>query len=183
MKFKAQVMTAEDVNRTLVRLAHQIIEKNNGVEGLCLIGIRTRGVPLANRLAEIIERIEGVAVPVGILDITLYRDDLTLVNTDPIINQTNVDFPVVGKTVVLVDDVIFTGRTARCALDAIMDLGRAAKIQLCVLVDRGHAELPIKANFVGKNIPTSLNEVVMVNLEEVDGVTGVVINEKQGEKI
>lgn len=177
MKFKTQLMTAEDVQRTLIRLSHQIIEKNKGVKDVCLVGIKTRGVPLAHRLAENIKNIDGAEVPVGELDITLYRDDLSKINVDPVINQTNVSFPVEGKTVVLVDDVIFTGRTARCALDAVMDLGRAAKIQLCVLVDRGHSELPIKANYVGKNIPTSLNEVVMVNVEEIDGVTGVVINE------
>ncbi len=177
MKFKTQLMTAEDVQRTLIRLSHQIIEKNKGVKDVCLVGIKTRGVPLAHCLAENIKNIDGAEVPVGELDITLYRDDLSKINVDPVINQTNVSFPVEGKTVVLVDDVIFTGRTARCALDAVMDLGRAAKIQLCVLVDRGHSELPIKANFVGKNIPTSLNEVVMVNVEEIDGVTGVVINE------
>ena len=177
MKFKTQLMTAEDVQRTLIRLSHQIIEKNKGVKDVCLVGIKTRGVPLAHRLAENIKNIDGAEVPVGELDITLYRDDLSKINVDPVINQTNVSFPVEEKTVVLVDDVIFTGRTARCALDAVMDLGRAAKIQLCVLVDRGHSELPIKANYVGKNIPTSLNEVVMVNVEEIDGVTGVVINE------
>lgn len=170
-------MSSDDVNRTIVRLAHQIVEKNNGVEDLCLIGIRTRGVPMAERLAAAIKQIEGVEIPVGTLDITLYRDDLSKINIDPVINQTSVSFPVQDKIVVLVDDVIFTGRTARCALDAVMDLGRPRRIQLCVLIDRGHSELPIRANYVGKNIPTSLNEVVMVNFPETDGVQGVVINE------
>ena len=177
MKFKAQIMTGDDVTRTITRLAHQILEKNSGTQDLCLIGIKTRGVPLAERLAEAINRIEGTTVPVGTLDITLYRDDLSKLNIDPVINQTNVSFSVEEKTVVLVDDVIFTGRTARCALDAVMDLGRPARIQLCVLIDRGHSELPIRPNFVGKSIPTSLNEVVMVNFPETDGVQGVVINE------
>ncbi len=178
MKFKAQVLSKEDVERTLIRLSHQIIEKNNGIKDVCLVGIRTRGVPLAKRIAAIIESIEGVKVPVGEIDITLYRDDLSLINTDPVINQTDIPFSIQGKTVVLVDDVIFTCRTARAALDGLMKIGRPQKVQLCVIIDRGHSELPIKPNFVGKNIPTSLNEVINVNLEEVDGFTNVVINEK-----
>ncbi len=178
MKFKAKIMSSEDIDRVLMRLAHQIIEKNDGVENVCLIGIKTRGIPLANRLAKNIEKIENSKVEVGQLDITLYRDDLSLVNSDPVVNQSNVPFSIEGKVVVLVDDVIFTGRTARAALDALVELGRPAKVQLCELIDRGHSELPIKANFVGKNIPTALNEVVMVQLEEIDGVSSVVINEK-----
>ena len=177
MEFKAQIMNQQDVDRTLVRLAHQIVEKNQGVSDLCLIGIKTRGIPLAQRLANLIETFEGVIVPVGELDITLYRDDLSKINDDPVISRTNVPFSIEGKTVVLVDDVIFTGRTARAALDALMGLGRPARVQLCELIDRGHAELPIKANFVGKNIPTSMKEVVAVNLTETDGITKVIINE------
>ena len=177
MRFKTQIMSSDDVSRTLVRLSHQIIEKNSGVSNLCLLGIKTRGVPIAERIAANIKKIEGTDVPVGIIDITMYRDDLSKINIDPVINQTNISFPIEDKTVVLVDDVIFTGRTARAAMDALKDYGRPAKIQLCVLIDRGHSELPIKATYVGKNIPTSLNEVVMVNMEETDGVTGVVINE------
>ena len=177
MEFKAQIMGKQDVERTLIRLAHQIVEKNHGISDVCLIDIKTRGIPLAQRLARLIESFEGTPVPVGELDITLYRDDLSKINEDPVISRTNVDFSVVGKTVVLVDDVIFTGRTARAALDALMSLGRPARVQLCVLIDRGHTELPIRANFVGKNIPTSLKEVVAVNLEETDGITNVVINE------
>lgn len=177
MEFKAQIMGKQDVERTLIRLAHQIVEKNHGISDVCLIGIKTRGIPLAQRLARLMESFEGTPVPVGELDITLYRDDLSKINEDPVISRTNVDFSVVGKTVVLVDDVIFTGRTARAALDALMGLGRPARVQLCVLIDRGHTELPIRANFVGKNIPTSLKEVVAVNLEETDGITNVVINE------
>lgn len=177
MKFKTQIMNSDDVSRTLVRLSHQIIEKNSGVSNLCLLGIKTRGVPIAERIAANIKKIEGTEVPVGIIDITMYRDDLSKINIDPVINQTNISFPIEDKTVVLVDDVIFTSRTARAAMDALKDYGRPSKIQLCVLIDRGHSELPIKATYVGKNIPTSLNEVVMVNMEETDGVTGVVINE------
>ena len=176
MEFKARIMSQEDVERTLVRLAHQIIEKNKGTENLCFVGIKTRGVPLAKRLAANIKNITGADIPVGILDITLYRDDLSKINIDPVINQTNISFPIEGKTVVLVDDVIFTCRTARAALDALVEVGRADRIQLCALIDRGHAELPIKANFVGKNIPTSLDEVVAVRLQETDGETDVCIN-------
>ena len=176
MECKARIMSKEDVERTLIRLAHQIIEKNKGTENLCFVGIKTRGVPLARRLAANIKNITGDEIPVGILDITLYRDDLSKINIDPVINQTNISFPIEGKTVVLVDDVIFTCRTARAALDALVEVGSADRIQLCALIDRGHAELPIKANFVGKNIPTSLDEVVAVRLEETDGETDVCIN-------
>ncbi len=178
MKFKAQIMNEDDVRRVLVRMAHQIIEKNHGTENLCLIGIKTRGIPLARRLAKNIKDIDNSDIPVGALDITLYRDDLEKIGVDPVLSETNVPFSVEGKTVVLVDDVIFTGRTARAALDAVMEIGRPARVQLAVLVDRGHSELPIKATFVGKNIPTSLSEVVAVHLSEQDGVTNVVINEK-----
>lgn len=177
MNFKAKIMSSDDIDRALVRLAHQIIEKNKTVEDVCLIGIKTRGVPIANRLAANIYSIENVEVPVGELDITLYRDDLSKISLDPVVSGTDVPFSIVDKTVVLVDDVIFTGRTARAALDALMDLGRPAKVQLVALVDRGHSELPIKANYVGKNIPTSLNEVVTVHMAETDGYSDVVINE------
>ncbi len=178
LRFKAQIMDAAAVERALVRIAHQIIEKNHGVDGLCLIGIRTRGIPLARRIAENIRRIEGTEVPVGELDITLYRDDLSTIAETPVVSSTAVPFPIAGKIVVLVDDVIFTGRTARAALDAVMELGRPARVQLFCLIDRGHAEMPIKADFVGKNIPTSLSEVVSVRLEETDGETCVSILER-----
>ena len=177
-KFKAQIMDAQAVERTLVRIAHQIIEKNQGVGELCLVGIRTRGVPLAKRLAENIRAIEGVEVPVGELDITLYRDDVSPISQQPVVNGTDVPFSVRGRTVVLVDDVIYTCRTARAAMDAVMQLGRPARIQLFCLVDRGHAELPIKATYIGKNIPTSQSEFVSVRLEETDGETGVSIFER-----
>ncbi len=178
MKFKAQIMTEEDINRAIVRISHEIIEKNHGTDNLCLIGIKTRGIPLAYRIAENIKKIDNKDIEVGELDITLYRDDLTMLAKNPIVNDTKIPFSVEGKTVVLVDDVIFTGRTARAALDAVMTAGRPSKIQLAVLIDRGHSELPIKATFVGKNIPTSLNEVVSVHLTEHDGHTNVSINEK-----
>ena len=178
LKFKAQILDEQSFERTLVRISHQIIEKNHGVENVCLIGIRTRGVPLAKRIAANIRNIEGVDVPVGELDITLYRDDLSTVADAPIVSSTCVPFSVTGKTVVLIDDVIFTCRTARAALDAIMKLGRPARVQLFCMIDRGHSELPIKADYVGKNIPTSLSEVVSVKLTETDGETNVSILEK-----
>ncbi|NLA86356.1 MAG: bifunctional pyr operon transcriptional regulator/uracil phosphoribosyltransferase PyrR [Clostridiales bacterium] len=180
MKFKAQIMNEDDVSRVLVRMSHQIIEKNHGTENLCLIGIKTRGIPLARRIAKNIRDIDNADIDVGELDITLYRDDLTKISVDPVVTDTDtkVPFSVEGKTVVLVDDVIFTGRTARAAMEAVMKIGRPARIQLAVLVDRGHSELPIKATFVGKNIPTSLSEVIAVHLHEHDGITNVAITEK-----
>lgn len=179
MQFKAQIMDETMVERTLVRIAHQIIEKNRGTEDLCLVGIKTRGVPLAHRLAENIRRIEGVSVPVGKLDISLYRDDLSALTDMPVVSDTDLPFSVDGKTVILIDDVIFTTRTARAAMDALIDLGRPARIQLFALIDRGHAEFPIKPDYVGKSIPTSLREVVAVRLRETDGETGVSIFEKE----
>ena len=176
--FKAQIMDESGVERTLVRIAHQIIEKNQGVDDVCLVGIHTRGVPLAKRIAENIKRIEGVDVPVGELDITLYRDDLSRLSETPVVSDTNIPFSVKDKTVILVDDVIYTCRTSRAALDAIMAIGRPARIQLCCMVDRGHAELPIKANYVGKNIPTSHSELVSVKLFETDGETNISIYHK-----
>ena len=173
MEYKATLMSPEDIDRALKRIAHQIIEKNHGLNNVCLIGIRTRGVPLAQRLSQHIEAIEGVSLPVGELDITLYRDDLSRIADMPEVKGSKVDFFIEDMTVVLVDDVIYTARTARAALDAIMKLGRPAKVQLCVLVDRGHTELPIRPNFVGKNIPTSVDEVVAVRLHETDGETAV----------
>lgn len=158
-----------------MRIAHEILEKNKGTKDLCIIGIRTRGAILAQRLNLCLERIEGQSVPIGILDITLYRDDLTLVAASPVIHQTQIDFDITDKRVILVDDVLYTGRTIRAALDEIMDFGRPKTIQLVVLVDRGHREMPIRADFVGKNIPTSNNETVEVHLQEADGKDEVVI--------
>ncbi len=178
MELKAQLLCENDITRILKRISHQIIEKNHGTKNLCLIGIKSRGVPLAHRLAQNIFEIEGKKVDVGELDITHYRDDIEKDAISPILTDTKVDFDIKGKTVVLVDDVIYTGRTARAALDAVLDLGRPQKIQLCVLIDRGHSELPIKANFVGKNIPTSLDEIVAVKLSEYDGENCVAIYTK-----
>ena len=178
LKFKAQILDQQSLERTLIRISHQIIEKNQGVENLCLVGIKTRGVPLARRIAANIAKIEGVEPPVGELDITLYRDDLSTISEAPVVSDSRIPFSIAGKTVVLVDDVIFTCRTARAALDAIMAIGRPARVQLFCLIDRGHSELPIKSDFVGKNIPTSLSEVVSVKLAETDGETNVSILEK-----
>jgi len=179
---KVQVMDGPALRRALVRIAHEVLERNGGTENLGLVGIHTRGVPLARRLAEQIRRIEGVQVPVGVLDITLYRDDLTTVAHQPIVRRTDIPYDVTRRTIVLVDDVLYTGRTARAALDALIDLGRPDRIQLAVLVDRGHRELPIRADFVGKNLPTSRQEVVAVRLEEIDGRDEVVIQVPVGEE-
>ncbi len=176
---KNMIMDSAAVDRSLTRIAHEIIEKNKGTENLALIGIRTRGVPLAERLAEKIESIEKVKVPVGCLDITLYRDDLTALADQPVLHGTDVEFDVSGKIIVLVDDVLYTGRTARAALDAIIDLGRPYLIQLAVLVDRGHRELPIRADFVGKNVPASKKELILVKLEATDSKERVVLAETE----
>ena len=173
MNFKAQIMDEAAVERTLVRIAHQIIEKNHGTENLCLIGIKTRGIPLAERLAKNIEKIEGTRVPVGKLDITLYRDDLTLVADAPVVSDTHIPFDVKGMTVVLCDDVIFTTRTARAAIDALISLGRPARIRLAVMVDRGHRELPIDPEYVGKNVPTAREEQICVLTPQFDGQWGI----------
>ncbi len=177
VKEKAQILDKEGIRRSLTRIAHEIIERNKGTDNLTLVGIRRRGVPLAERLVERIRDIEGRMVPVGTLDITLYRDDLTTLAYQPLVRSTEIPFPVSGKTVVLVDDVIYTGRTIRAALDALIDLGRPRVIQLAVLVDRGHRELPIRADYVGKNVPTSGKEEVSVRLIEIDGEERVVILE------
>ncbi len=174
---KATILDRDGIRRALTRIAHEIIEKNQGVQEVALIGIRRRGVPLALRLAEKIERIEGAQVPVGSLDITLYRDDLTRLGPQPQLSRTEVPFPVTDRTVILVDDVLYTGRTVRAALDAIMDLGRPRAIQLAALIDRGHRELPIRADYVGKNVPTSSREIISVQLEDTDGQEQVVILE------
>ncbi|MCX5714648.1 MAG: bifunctional pyr operon transcriptional regulator/uracil phosphoribosyltransferase PyrR [Candidatus Omnitrophica bacterium] len=169
MREKAKILDKEAIGRAVMRIAHEILEKNKGTQNLCLIGIRNRGAFLAQRLAEAVQKIDNPGVPVGALDITLYRDDLTLIATQPLVRKTEIDFDITDKNVVLVDDVLFTGRTIRAALDALIDFGRPKSIQLAVLVDRGHRELPIRADYVGKNIPTAKNETVDVRLEEVDG--------------
>ncbi|AST07612.1 bifunctional pyr operon transcriptional regulator/uracil phosphoribosyltransferase PyrR [Anoxybacillus flavithermus] len=176
---KAIVLDEQAIRRALTRIAHEIIERNKGIDDCVLIGIKTRGIYLAKRLAERIEQIEGTSIPVGELDITLYRDDLTVKTDDrePLVKGTDVPFSVTNQKVILVDDVLFTGRTVRAAMDAVMDLGRPAQIQLAVLVDRGHRELPIRADFVGKNIPTSSAERIVVELKEVDDIDQVSIHE------
>ena len=169
------VMDEDEIERTLVRMAHQILEQNKGCENLALVGILTRGDILARKLADIIYNIEGVRVPVGSLDISFYRDDASISNL-PQLHGTDILFNIDNKTIVLVDDVLFTGRTIRAALDALMDFGRPARIQLAILVDRGHRELPIRADFVGKNIPSSLNENVRLRLKDIDGYSCVTIS-------
>jgi len=172
-----KIMDQEAVRRAVLRMAHEILEKNKGVDHLALVGIRTRGVILAQRLRQAIKDIEGVDLPVGILDITLYRDDLSLGRTKPMVRETAIDFDITDLRIVLVDDVFYTGRTIRAGLNALVDFGRPASIQLAVLVDRGHRELPIRADFVGKNIPTTKNQDVQVVLGESDGKTDEVIVE------
>ncbi|KRQ86546.1 Bifunctional protein PyrR [Caloramator mitchellensis] len=178
MREKAVLLDDKSIQRALVRISHEIIEKNKGVENVVLLGIKTRGVPLAKRIASYIESFEGFMVPVGTVDISLYRDDLTEKYEEPHVEKNKLDFDIKGKKVILVDDVIFTGRTVRAALDAVMDLGRPKSIQLAVLVDRGHRELPIRPDYVGKNVPTSLNEVIEVRLNETDNEDKVIIIEK-----
>lgn len=172
---KSVILDEEKMGRSLTRMAHEIIEKNRGVEEVVLVGIHTRGVPLARRLQEKILQIEGITVPLGELDITFYRDDLTARSEVPVVKPAQLPFSVANKIVVLVDDVLYTGRTIRAAMDALMDLGRAQKIQAAVLVDRGHRELPIRADYVGKNVPTSHQEMIAVELSEIDGADQVTI--------
>ena len=170
-----QILSADDIRRAITRVAHEVAERNEGVDTVVLVGIRRRGVPLAQRIAATLADLEGERVPVGTLDITLYRDDLGLRGPAPIVRSTSIPTDITGRTVVLVDDVLYTGRTVRAALDALADLGRPARIQLAVLVDRGHRELPIRPDYVGKNLPTARNERVNVAVEELDDVDEVTI--------
>ena len=172
---KKTIMTPEDIRRTLARIAHETIERNRDIEQLILVGMRTRGVPLAKRLAANIEDFEGLKIPVGALDITPYRDDLASLNRQPRVKRTDIPVNIDGKSIVLVDDVLYTGRSTRAAMDALIDLGRPRSIQLAVLVDRGHRELPIRADYVGKNIPSSRDEEIQVRLVETDGIDEVTI--------
>jgi pyrimidine operon attenuation protein/uracil phosphoribosyltransferase len=178
LRQKAQLMSASEIERALARLAHEIVEKNGGVEGLVLVGIKRRGVPIANRLGKLIERIEGVPVPVGILDIAFYRDDLSTLGPKPIVQKSNIGVAIENSSVVLVDDVLFTGRTTRAALDALFRNGRPREVRLCVLIDRGHRELPIEAAFVGRDVQTTMNEVIEVKLAEIDNSDKVLLMEK-----
>jgi len=179
-KEKAKIMDKQAMERALTRIAHEIAEKTKGSKELAIIGIRNRGAYLAEKLAAYIEQIEKTKVPVGILDITLYRDDLTAIAEQPQVHKTEIDFDIAGKEIILIDDVLYTGRTIRCALDALIDFGRPRCIQLAVLIDRGHRELPIRADYIGKNVPTAPKETVQVKLKEVDGTDEVVVLEQRG---
>lgn len=176
---KANIMDGQAMQRALRRIAHEIIENNRGVAGLTLVGIQRRGVTLARMLVDLIEQAEGVRLPMGVLDITFYRDDLSLLQEHPIVTATDLPFQVQDAKIVMVDDVLYSGRTARAAMDAICDMGRPALIQLAVMVDRGHRELPIRADYVGKNLPTSKSELVGVQVPEYDGALGVVLYERK----
>lgn len=178
LKEKSKILDNSMVNKTLERLAHEIIEKNGPIGDVAIVGIKNRGAYLGERLADKIKKLCGERPPVGALDITLYRDDLTQASEQPVVRATEIDFDISGKNIILVDDVLYTGRTIRCALDALIDFGRPQKIQLAVLIDRGHRELPIRADYVGKNVPTSAKEVVEVRLAEADGKDEVVLCEK-----
>ena len=175
---KAQLMSASEIDRTLVRLAHEVLEKSEDLDRLAFVGIRRRGVPIAQRLAARIKALEGLEIPVGILDISLYRDDLSTISAQPVLNATEINFPVTGRDILLVDDVLYTGRTIRAAMDALFDHGRPARVQLLVLIDRGHRELPIEARFVGRHIQTADNETVEVTFRETDPAEKVLLVEK-----
>jgi pyrimidine operon attenuation protein / uracil phosphoribosyltransferase len=175
---KSQLMSASEIDRTLVRLAHEILEKTTNPDDLVFIGIRRRGVPLAQRLARKIEAIEGRSVPVGILDIQLYRDDLSTVGSQPVVSATDIPFTVAGKDVILTDDVLYTGRTTRAALDALFDHGRPARVQMLVLIDRGHRELPIEARYIGRTVQTTDDEIIEVKFHEIDDIEKVLLVER-----
>ena len=181
LREKALIMDEDAMNRAITRISYEIVEKNKGTEGLVIIGIQRRGVTLSKRIAAKIKEIEGQDVPVGILDITLYRDDLSMLDYSPVINGTEIDFMITDTKIVLVDDVLFTGRTIRAAIDSLMDYGRPKMIQLAVLIDRGYRELPIRPDYVGKNVPTSILETVNVQVDEFDGVNRVTILEKSAQ--
>lgn len=176
---KAKIMDKNTVEKALTRISHEILEKDKDTENLVIVGIRNRGEFLAKRIVGILKKIKGIDVPLGILDITLYRDDLTQVAEQPVVKETVINFDMNEKRIVLIDDVLFTGRTIRCALSELVDFGRPKNIQLAVLIDRGHRELPIRADYVGKNVPTALNEVIEVKLEEADGIDEVLICQKK----
>lgn len=175
MQTKSIIMDKAQIERTIHRMAHEIIEQNKGLEKIRLVGIRSRGVPLAERISNYLKVIENTEIPTGIIDITLYRDDLSTISHQPVIKGSSIDFEMEGAVVILVDDVLYTGRTVRAAIDALLDFGRPQQIQLAVLVDRGHRELPVKADYVGKNVPTSKEEIIKVSFEETDGEDSVKI--------
>jgi pyrimidine operon attenuation protein/uracil phosphoribosyltransferase len=175
---KRQLMSASEIDRTLVRLAHEVLEKTEDLDQLAFVGIKRRGVPLAQRLAAKIESLEGRKIPVGILDINLYRDDLSTVSERPVVSARQIDFDVVGKDIILMDDVLYTGRTVRSALDALFDHGRPARVQLLALIDRGHRELPIEARYIGRMVQTTANEIIEVKFQEIDGQERVLLVER-----
>ena len=178
LREKAQLMSTPEMDRTLSRLAYEIVEKNSGGEDMAFVGIRRRGVPLAERLGRMASRIENKHIRVGALDITFYRDDLSTLAPRPLVKQSNIDFEIEGKRIILVDDVLFTGRTIRAAIEALFFCGRPARVQLCVLIDRGHRELPIEAAYVGRAVPTTMREVIEVKVNEIDGIEKVLLLEK-----
>lgn len=182
LKVKAQILDSDGIERAVKRISHEILERSKDTKDLVIVGIRNRGEYIAHRIIDTIKKINKKKIPLGILDITLYRDDLTEIAEQPVLKETNIDFDITKKKVILVDDVLFTGRTIRCAMDQLMDFGRPSVIQLAVLIDRGHRELPIRADYVGKNVPTSLDEVIEVKLKEVDKSDEVIICEKAGGK-
>ena len=177
MTFIPQAVIMDDaaMNRAIIRISHEIVEHNKGLENVCIIGIQRRGVPLGSRIRDNLEQIEGIKVPMGILDITFYRDDLSMLSAHPVVHGTDIPFDVNGKKIILVDDVLFTGRTVRSAIENIFDMGRPDAIQLAILIDRGHRQLPIRADYVGKNVPTSIIEKIDVMVDEIDGVNQVVL--------
>lgn len=173
MKEKSRIMSAKDIERTIIRMTYEIIEQNNGLDNVCLVGIKSRGVPMANKIAKHIKEYEGIDVPVGILDISLYRDDLSLIAEQPIMNATDIKFDVKEKIIILIDDVLYTGRTVRAAIDGILSFGRPSCIQLCVLIDRGHNEMPVKADFLGRMVPTAADEIIKVSFIDTDNEENV----------
>ncbi|MBI4753471.1 bifunctional pyr operon transcriptional regulator/uracil phosphoribosyltransferase PyrR [Candidatus Desantisbacteria bacterium] len=182
MTIKSRIMDSTELSRTILRLSYEILERNKGTQGLAIIGIRSRGVPIARCIVKNIASVENCPLEMGILDITLYRDDLTTISDQPVVKPTQIPFDITGKKIVLIDDVLYTGRTIRCAIDQIMDFGRPASIQLAVIIDRGHRELPIQADYVGKLVATNKNEVIEVRVEEIDGYDEVLVMVGTGSK-
>ena len=177
-----ELMDEAAMSRAIIRISHEIVEHNDGLDNVAIIGIQKRGVPLATRIRKLLEEIEGVKVPMGILDITFYRDDLSMLSAHPVVNGTDIPFDVNGKKIILVDDVLYTGRTTRAAIENIFDMGRPANIQLAILIDRGHRQLPFRADYVGKNVPTALTEHIDVEVKEVDGQDRVILLKEEGEE-